>query len=244
VLRWFDNSECSGEPMTPILAISSVAKAGVWTDLILRGQPVPNGATHVAFTLETTRNFRQGPATRARFDDAAFIATGDRLTIPAIASLRGAFASDWSSDLHLVNQGQGTIKPTLFYRCAAGVVCNAHPRVLEIPAGGAVVVKDAAATLFESPGTGGGVEIQSEAAAGQLIATSRLNSRAAQGTFGAEIPAVAESDFAIGTVFPAVRNGPEFRTNLGMSWACPRSSPTTPTSASERVTDRWCPSSP
>jgi hypothetical protein len=216
VLRWFRNAECSGDPITPVLAVASVSKAGVWTDLILRGQTVPEGATHVAFTLETTRTYRQGPSTRARFDDAAWVGAGDRLVIPGIASLRGAAASEWSSDLHLVNQGAVGINATLFYRCLAGGPCNTRPREVGIPPGEAVVMKDAAALFFQSPDTGGGVEILSDGAPGQLVATSRLNSRAPRGTFGANVPAVAEKDFAIGTVFPGVRNGPDFRTNLGI----------------------------
>ncbi|HKR63712.1 MAG TPA: hypothetical protein VJZ00_08270, partial [Thermoanaerobaculia bacterium] len=216
-LTWYDNADCTGTPIPagPFASpIASATKAGAWTSLLLSNQKPPQGATHVALALRLSRTYLQGPASHVRFDDVYFVAIGDRLTIPAIASLRGDANSQWSSDIHLVNASFAPIKATLLYRCLANGPCNTKPREVSLAAGEAVLLRDAAAKFFDSPDTGGAIEIITDATG--LVATSRLNSRAARGTFGAEVRALPVADFAIGTVFAGLRNGPDFRTNLGI----------------------------
>jgi hypothetical protein len=213
-LAWFANGECTGEPVT-FVTDTAFAAAPTWSRMELSERKPPANATHVLFILSVLREAQQGTSARALFDDAYLAAVAEKTVIPAIASLRGAFTSEWSSDLYLVNRGTADATATLLYRCMAGSVCNTRPREVVVPAKGSLLFKDAATTLFESPSSGGAVDVWSDGSPGSLIVTTRLNSRTASGTFGTEIPAISPHQVAT-RIFPGVRNSAAFRTNIGI----------------------------
>ena len=213
-VRWFANSECSGEHLSRFLPVASVTKAGQWTDARLRSLTAPPTATHVAFSVEVTRDSIAVPAARARFDDAYFVTAEDRLIVPAVASLHGAAGSVWSSDLYLVNVTDAPVRATLLYRCEGA--CALKPREVTIPARESLLLSDIVATTFESTGSSGAIEIFHDGAVGALVATSRLHSRADRGYFGTEVAALRESELGSASILPGLRNGSAFRTNIGV----------------------------
>lgn len=213
-VRWYSNAECSGAPLTRFLPVDSTEQQGAWTDLRLRLLSAAPGATHAMFALEVSRRGTHVRPARARFDDAYFVTSIHRSIIPAIGSLRGDAGSVWWSDLHLVNHGEAALRATLLYRCLAGTTCNMRPRELTLAARESVLLRDAAASFFESPGSTGTLEVFSDAPT--LAVSARLNSAAPRGTFGAEVPALRESDLSSTRIFLGIRNGPGFRTNVGV----------------------------
>lgn len=212
-LTWYADETCTGNALGSA-ADGVASRGGEWFAVELRNEQPPDNATHVLIELTLSRSYNQGAQSRVLFDDVYLVQSNQRLFVPAIASLSGAYNSEWRSDLHLVNRGAADLTAILHYHCLAGATCNARPREVAVPRGGSIVIKDAAATLFQSPNTGGGVEIVAGGSGSDLVITSRLNSRAPQGTFGTDVPAVTGG--AIRTIFAGVRNGNGFRTNVGL----------------------------
>lgn len=215
-VRWFTNPECVGAHLTRFLPVDLVTETGVWTDARLTSLTAAPGATHVAFALEVSRTDTTGPPARVRFDDAYFVASANRLIVPAVGSLRGDAGSVWSSDLYLVNPTDAAAKATLLYRCFANASCNMRPRELVVPPRESMLIRDAVVQLLESPDSSGALEIFDDSLTRALVVTTRLNSQAPRGTFGAEIPALRETELSGASLFAGIRHGPAFRTNLGV----------------------------
>src|SRR6185436_8712566 len=150
-LTWYANDQCEGKPVSAVSDALGTGEKGAWRRIDFAPRMTASGATHVLFALSIDRDSVQGPSVRALFDDAYMAVAGEKTIVPAIASIRGAVNSDWSSDLHLVNRTSTPATVLLMYRCMLGALCNTRPREFLIPATGSVTFKDAAAILFESP---------------------------------------------------------------------------------------------
>jgi hypothetical protein len=146
-------------------------------------------------------------------------ASGERVTLPAAASLQGlapfysdvrAFNTSYTSDLEV----------TARYRCFLG------PCPVPAPGAGFILgpreslaLNDIVVETFAAPNSGGGVEFDHAGAPGQLVITSRLYSTSPTPTVGMFIPGLPSSEAHTRTVLTSVRNGGPgegFRTNVGV----------------------------
>ncbi len=109
--------------------------------------------------------------------------------VPAAAHAQGAGGSVWRTDLVVHNFGptDTTVTVTLLAQGADNSAL-ATTASLAVPAGDTLVTEDAVATLFGTTGNGA---LKLDAAADQLVVTSRTFNQSPQGTFGQAIPGVA-----------------------------------------------------
>ena len=150
---------------------------------------------------------------------AANAAPGERVTLPAAASLQGI--APFYSDVRAFNTSYtADLQVEMRYRCFIGP-CPAPP-----PGAGFVLgpreslaLDDIVVQTFQAPNTGGGVEFDHDGVSGQLVVTSRLYSTAPTPTVGMFVPGLPLSDAHARTVLTSIQNGGSgagFRTNVGV----------------------------
>jgi hypothetical protein len=137
--------------------------------------------------------------------------------IPAVASTDGVAGTRWQSELVMLNPSESPIEVTLALFEANGEAAPAPPQhVLEIEGGNATRVTDVVGRLFGLDQTSGALLVQ---CIGRLHAASRTFNDSQDGTYGQYIPAMPVEAALVyphrGTLLQ-LRQGPGFRTNLGL----------------------------
>jgi plastocyanin len=150
---------------------------------------------------------------------ASNVASGERVTLPAAASLQGI--APFYSDVRAFNTSYSTdLQVEMRYRCFIGP-CPVVPPGAGFTIGPreSLAFDDIVVATFAAPNTGGGVEFEHDGAAGQLVVTSRLYSTAPTPTVGMFIPGLPLAEAHARTVLTSIRNGGPgagFRTNVGI----------------------------
>jgi hypothetical protein len=146
-------------------------------------------------------------------------AAATTITLPAAASIQGL--SPFYSDVRAFNTSYAdALQVTATYRCFLGPCPSVPPQIVfEIAPRDSTAFDDMVNATFGAANTAGGVEFDFDAAAEQLVVTSRLYSTSPTPTVGMYIPGVDLSQAYSSGVLTSVRNGGDgagFRTNVGL----------------------------
>ena len=150
---------------------------------------------------------------------AAPFLRGDRVTLPAVASIVGG--APFFSDVRVFNTSYTSpLSVTASYRCFIPSPCVAGtPQVaISLAPRQSKSFDDMVAHAFAAPNTAGGVEFDFDGSENQLVVTSRLYSTEPTPTVGMFIAGLEPSKAAATTVLTSIRNGGPvqgFRTNVG-----------------------------
>jgi subtilisin-like proprotein convertase family protein len=133
-------------------------------------------------------------------------------TIAAVIHAPGANATNWVSDVRLLNRGAASRTATLIFTPtgADGRTAFSAARV-ELPPGDVVALDDVVASMFATTGSG---QLQIDAGVADVLATSRTYTRADGGSYGQFIPATAPAAVSYVT---QLRVTPDFRSNVGFA---------------------------
>ncbi len=137
-----------------------------------------------------------------------------RLVVPAAAHRGGAGGTAWRSDLHVVYPGEHWAEAWLGF-VPPGADAPTWQRFL-LPPGGQLDRGDLVARTFGLDAAVGQLLVVSEQ---PLAVSSRTFTSDGAGTWGQEVPALAEADLAAGAtsvVVPMLRHDTAFRSNLGL----------------------------
>jgi plastocyanin len=150
---------------------------------------------------------------------AAPFLRGDRVTLPAVASIVGG--APFFSDVRVFNTSYTSpLSVTASYRCFIPSPCVAGtPEVaISLAPRQSKSFDDMVAHAFAAPNTAGGVEFDFDGSENQLVVTSRLYSTEPTPTVGMFVAGLEPSKAGATTVLTSIRNGGPvqgFRTNVG-----------------------------
>jgi len=131
--------------------------------------------------------------------------------VAGIAETEGLGATRWRSNLAIHNPTSSVALAELDYRYESSVSSG----TVSIPAGGLIVLDNAAGDFFAAPDSVGAVEVRSST---ELVVTARTFNDAPEGTFGQFLPGVTPADGLSGDdvgVLAQLRSSDDFRTNIG-----------------------------
>ena len=149
---------------------------------------------------------------------AAALAQGERITIPAVASIVGV--NPFFSDVRVMNTSYtATIHVTATYRCFLGACpTSAAQSSFDLDPREAQAFDDMVVSAFAAPNSAGGVELDfTGGGASDLVVTSRLYSTTPTPTVGMFIPGQKVSSAHRYGVLTQIANGTGqgFRSNVG-----------------------------
>lgn len=140
----------------------------------------------------------------------------DPVVLGAVAHLDGLEGSRWTTDLQLVDLGGGGARVRLTPLPAADWQGSTEPVTLEVPAGGALTVADAAGSLYAATGA---AALLMEVLEGSADLASRTFSSGRTGTYGQTvmpISAFAEHPLPQDLWLAGLEESDDARTNLGL----------------------------
>jgi hypothetical protein len=142
-----------------------------------------------------------------------------RLVLPAIARLPGAYGSFWQTDLVFRNPSSESIKVVVNYVPTAGTITIQvyDPKTLTLAAGETRVVRDALKTLFDLDSGGGAMFVTPEVGQALNVTSRTYNRNADGGTYGMGINAIdvfAAASPRFPSTFAGGLHGANFRTNF------------------------------
>ena len=139
------------------------------------------------------------------------------LTLPVAASLHGASASFFHSDVTLTNSSAESAAVTARYRCSTGS-CKQSDQTVSLAAGESRVLTDIVATLFQAPETAGAIEF--EGPAGVLVESRLYTPSRPAATTGAALAGFPDACAASQAVLTALSHSADatrgFRSNVGV----------------------------
>ncbi len=154
--------------------------------------------------------------------DPTFVTAGVPVTptapgwIAAAAHTPGFNSSQWRTNIELANPGSSSVQATLDYLPLDQDNTSFESQSITVPAGQAVRLSDAVATVFSTNGAGA---IRIRVASGKLLVTSRTYDQQTDGTLGQFIATRPSSD-AIRSghtgVLVGLRKSQDFRTDIGL----------------------------
>ncbi|MEA2491182.1 MAG: hypothetical protein QOH21_2974 [Acidobacteriota bacterium] len=140
-----------------------------------------------------------------------------RLVVPGVARLAGAYGSFWQTDLVIYNPSAGTKQVKVRYSPLADNTARVIPLEITLLLNPKEqrVVKDALNTLFHLNEGGGGLEFEPES--GGIFVNSRTYTKSGEGTFGFGMQGIdvyASTSPRFPVTFSGAFPGENFRTNL------------------------------
>ncbi|HKD12561.1 MAG TPA: Ig domain-containing protein, partial [Thermoanaerobaculia bacterium] len=139
------------------------------------------------------------------------------LTLPVAASLHGASASFFHSDVTLTNSSAEPATVTARYRCATGS-CKESDQTVMLAAGESRVLTDIVATLFQAPESSGAIEF--EGPSGVLVESRLYTPSRPAATTGASLVGFSDAGATSQAVLTALSHSANasrgFRSNVGV----------------------------
>lgn len=218
-LRWYASADCTGTPGSQ--PRNSTTTVGTWVRLAATST-APAGTRSVEFVAFPSK-VEAGGQLDVLFDDLFFFVPQQTvLTVPSSASAHGAAGTFFHTDLWVTNLSRSNAQTvTARFRCFVSLPCNGAPRTIILAPRETLLVADVVGTLLASPESAGAIELEYDAAAGEIAATSRTYTPSLPSpTTGTAIPAVPASAARTRVLFLGLgSNGGSlasgFRTNAG-----------------------------
>ena len=148
---------------------------------------------------------------------AAASAGAETYFIPAAASAPGANGTSWKTEADFLDPGDVSASVRLFYLREGADNSAAAPHSLAIPAGTTARIGDLVGDFFASPGSAGGVRIESDTPL--VITTRTFNDLGSAGTYGQGVPVFASDQLITAkggcAWLSRLVSDARFRTNVG-----------------------------
>ncbi len=142
--------------------------------------------------------------------------SAEDVTVAAAASLVGG--APFFSDVRVFNTSYASpLNVTARYRCFIACDVVGDPDIdFTLNPRESRAFNDIVRNTFLAPDTAGGIEFEHGGGSDQLVVTSRLYSTEPEATVGMFIPGVKNNEAHARTILTSIRNGPDFRTNVGV----------------------------
>jgi subtilisin-like proprotein convertase family protein len=200
------------QPADPLDVFHGRSAAGEWKLIVQDLRPRDSGSL-MSWSLQIQFSGDLPLASRP-------IAFGARRFIPVVAHVAGANATNFATDVRILNRSNATQRPMLvFTRTGENGAQNFAAVKIELAPHATMALDDIVSQTMRQPAAGGNLDIVGDSNA--LVVTSRTFTTADTGTYGQSIPAILTTnalaaDGGVRHLIPVVRNA-AFRSNYGFS---------------------------